>query len=836
MRGAKFTAEGVAWLGSRDGVRSRDVGREIDWSSTQGELSGLWQTKEKQTQQKTMKKLIIAGLMLALAASIQAGTIYVDGVNGDDTTGDGSAGAPFKTIQKGVAVATAGDTVQVLPATYVETGQIVINKDLTIQGSGQENTIVKPASDTGSSGDARGWWLVSSCYTFNLSDITLDGSGRLVFQGIRHKGVGSIDNVTFTEMKYQESGPAYNGVAVAALGGCGAVDVTSCKFSQVGRIGLIYFGAGTTGTCSDSSFTGKGDGDWLDYAVELGGGAVATLTGNTIIGNTGVASVDGSSSAGILVTTYFGAGTQATIDDCIIQGCTIGVAVGYDDADTSDVTVQDCSLVGNEYGISQVGTVEVDAVNNWWGTIGGPTYIDPAPGTLATGTGDWIDGLVSFDPWLDEVPSHDNVLYLVPTDASIYIKPGESIVVDMNVANLQQLVNACQAFLGYSSTYFADPTGATVAPGGSIWDQVIWDSWVDSTGVPGEIDTAIGVNANGAVGTQDDGTVAIITLTSRTGVEGVTQMVFRPDADPDPGLVESTYLSDMAAQPVWPAKVNSANIYIDGTAPIIGTITATQDQPWGGGDDVDVKDCANTAYQGTVNITVDASDALAGLDGQPTVELTSPILATVSATYVDESPEGTFNYTWVVGTTTENGTWEVKVTAKDKAGHQVESFFDICVNKNLVTGQVELEAFVGASRPVTFVATGGTATKSWTLTLGFAAGVASYALTDVPDGTTGISAKAAWNLREKLAVMLADGQATADFLSDGTAGWSDSTDHYLRGGDLNGSNSINVLDYSILKVKWLTADPQADVDGNGVVNTDDYNLMKRNWFKVGDLQ
>jgi hypothetical protein len=54
------------------------------------------------------------------------------------------------------------------------------------------------------------------------------------------------------------------------------------------RIGVIYFGAGVTGTFGGNTYTGKGDGDWLDYAVEAGGGANA-ITNNTINENTGVA-------------------------------------------------------------------------------------------------------------------------------------------------------------------------------------------------------------------------------------------------------------------------------------------------------------------------------------------------------------------------------------------------------------------------------------------------------------------------------------------------------------------------------------------------------------------
>jgi len=128
---------------------------------------------------------------------------------------------------------------------------------------------------------------------------------------------------------------------------------------------------------------------------------------------------------------------------------------------------------------------------------------------------------------------------------------------------------------------------------------------------------------------------------------------------------------------------------------------------------------------------------------------------------------------------------------------------------------------------VTFVATGG-ATKTWALTLPFSGGVAAYTLTDVPAGTTGISAKTAWSLRNKLAVTLdGNGQATGvDFI----------VGEKLLGGDINGSNSINIQDYAILKLKWFTTDPVADIDGSGVVNNTDYTIMKGNWFKVGDPQ
>jgi hypothetical protein len=140
-----------------------------------------------------------------------------------------------------------------------------------------------------------------------------------------------------------------------------------------------------------------------------------------------------------------------------------------------------------------------------------------------------------------------------------------------------------------------------------------------------------------------------------------------------------------------------------------------------------------------------------------------------------------------------------------------------------ITGSVGLESFVGSNRAVTFVATGGTP-KTWTQTLSFSGSVASFTLTNVPEGTTGLSAKTAWNLRNKLAVTLVDGQAVANFTGI----------EKLLGGDLNGSNTINMLDYTILRANWFTTNPVADITGNGYVNTLDYTILKKNFFKKGD--
>lgn len=319
--------------------------------------------------------------------------MFVD--DGCADPGDGTAADPFCTIQEGVAHANAGDTVSVAAGTYVEAGQIVIDKDLTVSGAGMGSTVVMTDSNTGNNGDARGWILVNSGVEFHLSGLTLDGDGHLIWQAIRSLGSGSVDGVHFTNIKYQVSGSPYAGTGIAAFG-TGPVDVSNSMFDEIGRIGLQYFGSGVSGSTADgNTFVGKGPGDWLDYGIEVSNGAAITATNNDISGNRGVASSDGSSSAGFLVTTFFGPGTAALIEDNDISDNSTGIFVGFDGSDTSAVEAHQNNITGNDFGIFTTAP-NVDATCNWWGDESGPFNATDNP----DGTGDEAGDGVDFEPWL----------------------------------------------------------------------------------------------------------------------------------------------------------------------------------------------------------------------------------------------------------------------------------------------------------------------------------------------------------------------------------------------------------------------------------------------------
>ncbi|MDF1741763.1 MAG: Calx-beta domain-containing protein, partial [Verrucomicrobiales bacterium] len=323
----------------------------------------------------------------ATGVSYSAATFVADNTLAAGPTITDDAGGVWYDLGAAVNAAAEGATLTLEAGTFHTDEQVVIDKDLTIVGAGASSTTVEAGFDTDQNGNGRGWFLVNSGIELNVEGMTFDGDGHKIWQAFRHLGTGSFDQVAFENIKYQTSGQPYAGTAIAAFGGVGPVDVTNSSFSEIGRIGVHYFGSGTTGTFSGNTYTGKGDGDWIDYALDIGAGAVATVSGNTISGNTGIADSDGSNSAGVLVSTFYGAGSDATIENNFITGNTIGVAVGFDGTDSSSVTVNDNDLSGNEYAISSTNPT-VDASGNWYGTI------------VSDDVADLIAGNVLYTPFL----------------------------------------------------------------------------------------------------------------------------------------------------------------------------------------------------------------------------------------------------------------------------------------------------------------------------------------------------------------------------------------------------------------------------------------------------
>lgn len=428
-------------------------------------------------------------------------------------------------------------------------------------------------------------------------------------------------------------------------------------------------------------------------------------------------------------------------------------------------------------------------------------------------------------------------LILHPTGESLYVQPGETVTVSVDVADLPSPVNGCQATFGFDSTYLQAAAGC-VAPGGYPWDNLLYTTWDAGTGVPGEIDTAIGIDAsmtNTTVGTTADATIAVIQLTAASA-EGSTQLVFRPDVSD----VESTWFSDLAYNPVYPTRINSPSITVDGTVPNLNLVSVVQDST----ELLIGLGSTTTAIQGQITITVEADDVLSGLSGAPEVSI-EPFGAQEEYARLIDNNAGVFTYTYTIDASTPNGVAAVHVQVRDRADNVAQASGSFEINSNQITGLVELEQlYSGVIRDVIFVATdsANNVLDTWTLPLthvgtnGNPSHTGQYVLTRVPSATAYLSAKANWNLRERLPVTLINGQAVTDFIGDVSDGWDDANDHYLRGGDLSGNNSINYVDFGILADYWYQFDSTADINGSGAVNYLDFGIMAENWYQSGDPQ
>jgi len=410
--------------------------------------------------------------------------------------------------------ADPGDEIEINEGEFATSNQIVIDKNIKIKGNGKGTTTLTPSQNTGSSGDARGWWLVNDGISLDLSDLTLDGEGFDVYQGIRHKGSGSIDNVEFKYIIH----PGYAGTAVAAFGTNDAnVDISNCDFLQIGRVGVLYFGTGITSSdFTNNTYTGKGDGDWLDYMLDISAGAIVNVDNCDVSENTGIASSDGSTSAGIMATSYYGDGTVANITNCNIHDNSYGIAVGYDETDNSQVEAHYNIIQDNpEYGVYSTSPT-VQAQLNYWGAASGPHHATTNP----SGTGDEVSDYVVFEPFYDNENLTGSLLLStvsVPTDAYPNLNAALNAVVDegtiLITGNFDQPAVTIDKSVTITAVAGVDPVITPLCSTTGALITLDYDTEVEIADLTFDFS---GINANGAVIAMQ-GTEATISGCSFTG-------------------------------------------------------------------------------------------------------------------------------------------------------------------------------------------------------------------------------------------------------------------------------------------------------------------------------
>lgn len=167
-----------------------------------------------------MMKYYLTILLFFISLCLIGQTTYYIDPAGDDGTGDGSSGNPWKTFSKAVTeVTTAGDTIFVNPGTYTSTAINNLSVGVSvIGGDGDRDVTILTSTLTNSGGDGiynsiiKIYGTPGSAGNHYFKNLTFDGNSEVMPCGIymRYRNDVVIDNCKFIDFAY--SGIDANGV------------------------------------------------------------------------------------------------------------------------------------------------------------------------------------------------------------------------------------------------------------------------------------------------------------------------------------------------------------------------------------------------------------------------------------------------------------------------------------------------------------------------------------------------------------------------------------------------------------------------------------------------
>ncbi len=158
-----------------------------------------------------MKRVSIL-LLFTICFHCAFATVFHVSISGNDASGDGSAGNPWRTLRSAVTKVPAGQghTIKLSAGTFVESGPFNVPPGVNVEGAGVDQTIIKAASsfyfNPASPGFAIDKFLMSLSSSSaangnqSLKNFTLDGDGKKLHGGIYVK---YRNNVLIQNVKVQ---------------------------------------------------------------------------------------------------------------------------------------------------------------------------------------------------------------------------------------------------------------------------------------------------------------------------------------------------------------------------------------------------------------------------------------------------------------------------------------------------------------------------------------------------------------------------------------------------------------------------------------------------------
>ena len=206
----------------------------------------------------------------------------------------------YPTIQAAIDAARPGRTVQVLAGTYAE--QISISKDLTLVGAGMDATIIRaPATLVPNTLGSPSSVQVYNGARVSMSGLTVSGPGAaacgedgVLRWGIRvHTnahldfGFAAVRDIHNTPMApCPRSGTAISVGTSVAGGPPASLSIHDSEVTNYQSGGIIALGAGSRADAIHNTVAGPGHaGGVPTNGIELGFGAMGTISHNTVSGN-----------------------------------------------------------------------------------------------------------------------------------------------------------------------------------------------------------------------------------------------------------------------------------------------------------------------------------------------------------------------------------------------------------------------------------------------------------------------------------------------------------------------------------------------------------------------
>jgi len=251
-------------------------------------------SSERISDKKGYRQAIIIGMIAAFMifgattiishnASATGNTIYVPG--------------DYSSIQDAINHASDGDTIIVAAGIYDE--QIIIDKNLTIQGQG-DATIIKPSQATANNfqlfsrkagGSANTAAIVVANADATIKNLKIDGSqissvpSGATLVGILYRGVnGTIDSVTVDNINIS-SGIGGNAIYISSMDKEVNVEVKECTISNFYKNGITANYEGLTVNIHDNNVTGSGPiANVAQNGIQIGLNAEGTIKNNIVNG------------------------------------------------------------------------------------------------------------------------------------------------------------------------------------------------------------------------------------------------------------------------------------------------------------------------------------------------------------------------------------------------------------------------------------------------------------------------------------------------------------------------------------------------------------------------